>query len=85
VTKTMNAKSAEIAMCKISIGYEPSDQVLIGGLLFSLTVNSLVLNLLAKWTHDCKLVVDQLAFWLPRQLSSFCLRSWEVEMPCSCV
>jgi hypothetical protein len=85
VTKTMNAKSAEIAMCKISIGSEPSDQVLIGGLLFSLTVNSLVWNLLAKQTHDCKLVVDQLAFRLPGQLSSFCLRSWEVETPCSCV
>jgi hypothetical protein len=56
VTKTMNAKSAEITMCKISIGSEPSDQVLIGGLLFSLIVNSLVWNLLAKQTHDCKSV-----------------------------
>jgi hypothetical protein len=36
VTKTLNAKSVEIAMCEISIGSEPSDQVLIGGLLFSL-------------------------------------------------
>jgi hypothetical protein len=42
VTKSMNAKSAEITMCKISIGSEPSDQVLIEGLLFSLIVNSLV-------------------------------------------
>jgi hypothetical protein len=39
VTKTMNAKNAEIAMCEISIGSELLDQVLIGGLLFSLTVN----------------------------------------------
>jgi hypothetical protein len=29
VTKTMNAKSVEIAMCKISIGSEPSDQEMI--------------------------------------------------------
>jgi hypothetical protein len=29
VTKTMNAKSAEIAMCEISIGSELSDQEMI--------------------------------------------------------
>ena len=56
MTKTMNAKNAKIVMCEISIGSEPLDQVLIGGLLFSLTVNSLVWNLLAKQTHDCKSV-----------------------------
>jgi hypothetical protein len=39
VTKTMNAKNAEIVMCEISIGSELLDQVLIRGLLFSLTVN----------------------------------------------
>jgi hypothetical protein len=38
VTKTLNAKSAEIAIGEISIGSEPLDQVLIGGLLFFLTV-----------------------------------------------
>jgi hypothetical protein len=78
VTKTMNAKSAEIAMCKISIGSEPSDQVLIGGLLFSLTVNSLVWNLLAKQTHDCKSVsvsvgvsvARTVVFFLSKELGS---------------
>jgi hypothetical protein len=40
VIKTMNAKNVDIAMCEISIGSEPFVQVLIGGLLFSLTVNS---------------------------------------------
>jgi hypothetical protein len=39
VTKPLNAKSAEIAMGEIPIGSEALDQVLIGGLLFSLTVN----------------------------------------------
>jgi hypothetical protein len=39
VTKTLIAKSAEIAMWEIPIGSEPLDQVLIGGLLFSLTAN----------------------------------------------
>jgi hypothetical protein len=33
VTKTMNAKSAEIVICEILIGSEPLDQVLIAGLL----------------------------------------------------
>jgi hypothetical protein len=56
VTKTMKAKSAQIMMCKISIGSEPSDQVLIRALLSCLTVNSLVWNLLAKQTHDWKSV-----------------------------
>jgi hypothetical protein len=78
VTKTMNAKSAEITMCKISIGSEPSDQVLIGGLLFSLTVNSLVWNLLAKWTHDYKSVsvlvgvsvAQTIVFFLSKELGS---------------
>jgi hypothetical protein len=74
VTKTMNAKSAEIAMCKISIGSEPLDQVLIRGLLFSLIVNSLVWNLLAKQTHDCKSVNVSVArtivFFLSKELGS---------------
>jgi hypothetical protein len=38
VTKTLNAKSAEIVIGEIVIGSEPLDQVLIGGLLFFLTV-----------------------------------------------
>jgi hypothetical protein len=33
-------------------------------------------------THDCKLVVDRLAFRLAGQLSSVCPRSWEVETLC---
>jgi hypothetical protein len=48
---------------------------MIGRLLFSLTVNSSVTNLLVKWIHDCEL----LAFQLLGQLSSFCRRRWEVE------
>lgn len=44
---------------------------LIGGLLFFHTHLTLsVTNPLVKRTHDCKLVVDQLAFWLAGQLSS---------------
>jgi hypothetical protein len=38
VTKTMNAKSAEITIYEISIGSEPLDQVLIAGLLLHATV-----------------------------------------------
>jgi hypothetical protein len=38
VTKTMNAKSVEIAIYEISIGSEPLDQVLIAGLLLHATV-----------------------------------------------
>jgi hypothetical protein len=78
VTKTMNVKSAKIAMCKISIGSEPLDQVLIGGLLFSLIVHSLVCNLLAKRTHDCKSVsvlvgvsfARTIVFFLSKELGS---------------
>jgi hypothetical protein len=41
VTKTMNAKSAEIAIYEISIGSEPLDQVLIAGLLLHAPVKLL--------------------------------------------
>jgi hypothetical protein len=59
---------------------------LIGGLLFFHTHLTLsVTNPLVKQTHDCKLVVDQLAFRLAGQLSSFFPRSWEVETLCPCV
>ena len=59
---------------------------LIGGLLFFHTHLTLsVTNLLVKRTHDSKLVVDQLEFWLVGQLLSFCPRSWEVETLCLCV
>jgi hypothetical protein len=52
--------------------------VLIGGLQFSLTVNSLVWNLLAKWTHDCKSVsvsvgvsvAGTVVFLLPKEMRS---------------
>jgi hypothetical protein len=38
VTKTMNAKSAEIVIYEVSIGSQPLDQVLITGLLLHATV-----------------------------------------------
>jgi hypothetical protein len=53
--------------------------------VLSHTLTLLVTNPLVKQTHDCKLVVDQLAFQLAEQLSSVSLRSWEVETLCLCV
>jgi hypothetical protein len=52
--------------------------VLIRGLLFSLTVNSSVSNLLAKRTHDCKSVsvlvgisvARTIVFLLPKEMGS---------------
>jgi hypothetical protein len=51
---------------------------MIGRLLFSLIVNSLVMNLLAKQTHDCKLVSVSVGvsvarivvFILPKEMGS---------------
>jgi hypothetical protein len=78
VTRKLNIRNVEIAICEIAERSEPSDQVLIGGLLFSLIVNSLVWNLLAKQTHDCKLVsvsvgvsvARRVVFLLPKELGS---------------
>jgi hypothetical protein len=74
VTKALNIRSFEIAICKILIGSEPSDQVLIGGLLFSLPFNSLVWNLLVKQTHDCQLVgvsvAETIVFFLLKEMRS---------------
>jgi hypothetical protein len=53
--------------------------------VLSHTLTLSVTNPLVKWTHDCKLVVDQLAFQLAEQLSSVSPRSWEVETLCPCV
>ena len=54
----LDTVNSEIAMSEISMGYEPLDQVLIGGLLFFHTLLTLsVTNMLVKRTHDCKLVV----------------------------
>jgi hypothetical protein len=78
VTRTLNIRNVKIAICEIMERSEPSDQVLIGGLLFSLIVNSLVWNLLAKRTHDCKSVsisvgvsvARTVVFLLPKELGS---------------
>jgi hypothetical protein len=74
VTRTLNIRNVEIVICEIMERSEPSNQVLIGGLLFSLRVNSPVMNLLEKWTHYCEsvgvLVARIIVFRLPKEKGS---------------
>ena len=53
----------------------PTEQInwnMIGGLLFSLTVSSSVMNLLEKQTHDCRSVgvsvAQMIVFLLPKEM-----------------
>jgi hypothetical protein len=92
VTKTQGNKNAEIVICDMAIQSQPLNQAWIWTVDVT-PYRSFGDRDLGRQRTQCIKNVDfaiceitiQLAFQLLRQLSSFCLRNWEVEPSCSCV